>query len=112
MGVEMRCRICTRESDFFATAVVLGKHEVQYFKCGHCGFVQTEKPFWLDEAYATAIAEIDIGPINRALVMSEKTSALVLSFFDAHAKFVDYGAGYGIFVRRMRDIGLDFYYYD
>jgi hypothetical protein len=108
----MRCHICTSESDFFATAVILNKHEVEYFKCGHCGFVQTEKPFWLDEAYASAIAEIDIGPVNRAIVMSEKTSALVLSFFNAHAKFVDYGGGYGIFVRRMRDIGLDFYYVD
>jgi len=108
----MRCHICDTESEFFAKATILKKYEVQYFKCGHCGFLQTEKPFWLREAYANPIVDIDIGPVNRAIVMAETTSALILSFFNAHGKFVDYGGGYGIFVRRMRDIGLDFYYYD
>ncbi len=33
-------------------------------------------------------------------------------FFDKHGKFLDYAGGYGIFVRLMRDIGFDFYWYD
>lgn len=108
----MNCKICARPVVPFARATVLRKHDVQYFKCEHCGFVQTEYPYWLEEAYSNAIVNIDIGPINRGIQCSEKTKALVVGFFKAHEKFIDYGAGYGVFVRMMRDLGLDFYYYD
>jgi hypothetical protein len=33
-------------------------------------------------------------------------------FFDPAGKFVDYGGGYGLFVRMMRDTGFDFFLYD
>ena len=109
----MRCRLCDADaSSHFSTALVLGKHSVKYFRCSGCGFVQTEEPYWLEEAYSSAITSIDIGPVNRGVVMAETTKALILAFLDASAKFVDYGAGYGIFVRRMRDLGFDFYYHD
>ena len=33
-------------------------------------------------------------------------------FFDPKAKFLDYGGGYGMLVRLMRNYGFDFYYFD
>lgn len=108
----MTCRICASPVVHFAKATVLKKYEVQYFKCERCGFVQTEQPYWLEEAYSDAIVDIDIGPVNRGIQGAEKAKALIVCFFKAHEKFVDYGAGYGIFVRMMRDLGLNFYYYD
>lgn len=108
----MTCKICAYAIAPFARATILRKYEIQYFKCEHCGFVQTEQPYWLEEAYSDAIVNIDIGPLNRAVQGSEKVKALIVSFFRAHEKFIDYGGGYGIFVRLMRDLGLDFYYYD
>lgn len=109
----MRCRICDADAtNPFSTALVLGKYSVRYFLCSNCGFVHTEEPYWLEEAYSSAITSIDIGPVNRCMVGAETTKALILAFLDANARFVDYGAGYGLFVRRMRDIGFDFYYHD
>lgn len=109
----MRCRLCDADaSSPFSTALVLGKHSVKYFRCNNCGFVQTEEPYWLEEAYSSAITSIDIGPVNRSVVMAENTKALILAFFDVNARFLDYGGGYGIFVRRMRDLGFDFHYHD
>lgn len=108
----MSCKICKQPVSFFARATILKKYEIQYFKCKHCGFVQTEAPYWLEEAYSDAIVNIDIGPINRGVQCSEKAKALIVSFFKAHDKFIDYGAGYGIFVRMMRDRGLNFFYKD
>ncbi len=108
----MTCKICASPVVFFAAATILKKYEIQYFKCERCGFVQTESPYWLEEAYSHAIVNIDIGPINRGMQGAEKAKALIVSFFRAHEKFIDYGAGYGVFVRMMRDLGLDFYYYD
>ena len=37
---------------------------------------------------------------------------LIHFFFDAKARFIDYGGGYGPFVRRMRDLGYNFYWTD
>jgi hypothetical protein len=113
MGTVVRCRLCNRNScSEFATATVLGKYPVRYWRCEECGFVQTEEPYWLSEAYSTAITSIDLGPVNRSITLAEKTKALIVTFFDGHGRFLDYGGGYGIFVRRMRDIGFDFGYYD
>ncbi len=108
----MTCKICAAPVVPFANATVLKKYDIQYFKCEHCGFVQTEQPYWLEEAYSDAIVDIDIGPINRGIQGADKAKALIVCFFKAHEKFIDYGAGYGVFVRMMRDLGLDFYYYD
>ena len=52
---EQKCKICDSNSHYFATAKVLQKYNVDYFQCSNCGFVQTEEPYWLDEAYSEAI---------------------------------------------------------
>ena len=36
----------------------------------------------------------------------------VNSFFGSAAKYLDYGGGYGMLVRMLRDVGLNFYRYD
>src|SRR5262245_2421890 len=109
----MRCRLCNGDSATeFGTSVLLRRHRVTYWLCGACGFVQTDEPHWLEEAYSTDVSAIDLGPVNRGITMAEKTRALIVSAFDPTACFLDYGAGYGIFVRRMRDLGFDFRYYD
>jgi len=91
---------------------MLGRHEVQYFRCEHCGFVQTEAPYWLDEAYAKAITKKDLGLVGRNITFATVCRALISVFFNTNAKYVDYGGGYGLFVRLMRDAGFDFFRYD
>lgn len=108
----MACKICGQPCDSFGTALVLGRHTVHYFRCANCGFMQTEAPFWLDEAYNSAITSTDIGSVNRALTFGTLAQRIILSFFDPGATFLDYGGGYGIFTRLMRDRGLDFRHYD
>jgi len=108
----MKCRICSSPADMFAKAVILGKYDVSYYKCGDCGFVQTEEPFWLAESYSDAIANSDIGLVGRNLTLSRLTRAIIGIFFDGDGRFLDYGGGYGLFVRLMRDLGLDFQRYD
>lgn len=104
----MHCKICERVSPAWAKTLVLKKYNVQYYQCENCGFIQTEEPYWLSEAYSDAIARNDIGLVNRNLEMIAPTRAVLLSFFDCNARFIDYGGGYGLFVRLMRDRGLDF----
>jgi len=105
----MKCRICESNCRHFARATVLGKYDVAYFRCTGCGYVQTEEPYWLDEAYSDAIIASDIGLVGRNLQFSTLTSRLIKLCFDGDSQFVDYGGGYGLFVRLMRDQGFDFY---
>ncbi|GAG32417.1 unnamed protein product, partial [marine sediment metagenome] len=96
----------------FSTAQILKKYKIQYFKCTMCGFIQTEDPYWLDESYSQAITESDLGLVSRNIALSRITKALILTNFDSNGKFLDYGGGYGLFVRIMRDLGFDFYWHD
>src|SRR5918996_853624 len=109
----MKCKICdSRSPSLFERAMVLGKYEVAYFECNECGFVQTEEPFWLEEAYSVAVGPSDIGLVNRNLINLELARTVIAIFFNRQEKFLDYGGGYGLFVRLMRDKGFDFYLYE
>src|SRR5262249_39177480 len=108
----MICHICSELADPFAKAKLLGKYDIQYFQCKSCGFVQTERPYWLGEVYSSAINNSDIGLISRNISFARSTRAVILAFFNSDARFMDYGGGYGLFVRMMRDLGIDFYWSD
>jgi 2-polyprenyl-3-methyl-5-hydroxy-6-metoxy-1,4-benzoquinol methylase len=108
----MQCRICENTSEFFSDAEILFKYTIKYYKCPYCGFVQTEEPYWLNEAYSDAINHSDIGLLKRNSDLVCPTANVISKFFDSSKKFLDYGAGYGVFVRMMRDRGYDFYWQD
>jgi 2-polyprenyl-3-methyl-5-hydroxy-6-metoxy-1,4-benzoquinol methylase len=91
---------------------VLQKYPVRYFRCPACGFIQTETPYWLAEAYSSAIAKQDVGIMQRNLLNRELTTAVLNLLLPEVKHCVDYGAGHGIFVRLMRDRGFDFRWYD
>lgn len=108
----MRCRICGDVSEAFASTVVLSKHQVSYFRCRACRFIQTETPYWLEEAYSEAISTLDVGVMWRNLHNAGVTSAVISLLFPNGKRFLDYAAGYGTMVRLMRDRGFDFYWSD
>ena len=108
----MNCKICGFESAHFGNSIILNKYDVEYFECSNCGLIQTEEPYWLDEAYNSAIASADVGILKRNLELAEVTKSLINIFFDSKSAFLDYGAGYGLFVRLMRDKGFNFFWYD
>ncbi len=105
----MKCKICSAPVQLFGRAAVLNRRRVQYFQCERCGFIQTETPDWLDEAYSAAITRSDLGLVGRNITFSRITPVIILAFFNRRAQFLDYGGGYGMFVRLMRDNGFDFY---
>ena len=108
----MNCKICGTQAESFATGRLRQKHQVQYFACPNCEFIQTEEPYWLTEAYAEPINRSDVGYVARNLRLAKATRTLILFFFEAKGRFIDYGGGYGMLVRLMRDEGFDFYRLD
>ena len=108
----MICGICQTESAHFGQALVLDKYQVQYFRCPKCGFIQTERPYWLAEAYTEALVAADVGIMQRNLQTSAVTSAVISLLFPTGKRFLDYGGGHGTFVRLMRDRGFNFFWQD
>ncbi|MBE9115971.1 glycosyltransferase [Lusitaniella coriacea LEGE 07157] len=108
----MKCKICDSAVTFFARAKVLEKYDVDYFQCKNCNFIQTEAPYWLEEAYINPIAKSDYGLAARNIAFSRLTASVALNVFNPKGKFLDYGSGYGLLGILMQYIGLNFYGYD
>jgi hypothetical protein len=108
----MKCIICASSTNEFAIGLILAKYNVKYYQCSYCGYIQTEEPFWLDEAYNNPIPSSDIGLISRNMMFARITKALIHFCFNSEGRFLDYGGGYGMLVRLMRDAGYNFYFYD
>ncbi|WP_028845361.1 class I SAM-dependent methyltransferase [Thermodesulfovibrio thiophilus] len=108
----MNCKICNQKTNQIFNETILNKYTIDYFHCPNCGFLQTEEPYWLEEAYSESINISDTGYLSRNIYLSKKLTVLLSLFFDKKAKFLDYAGGYGVLVRLMRDIGFDFYWSD
>lgn len=108
----MTCNICGKTSSNIFRRRILGKYDVDYFQCSSCGFIQTEEPYWLEESYRNPINIEDTGIIKRNILLAKRTSAILFFLFDKKKCFLDYGGGYGLFVRIMRDCGFNFYWND
>lgn len=106
------CPVCCCSREFSFTATVLGKYPVEYLHCQHCGLVQSEKPYWLDEAYGEAIAAADTGLVMRNFSLSTKLAGIIYYCLDPRATYIDIAGGYGMLVRLMRDQGFNFYWQD
>jgi Methyltransferase domain len=108
----LSCKICGGKTDQAFRARVLGKYDVAYARCGCCDFLQAEDPSWLREAYTEPINKEDTGYVLRNIILARKTFLFLMVFFAKKDRFLDYAGGYGMFVRLMRDMGLDFYWED
>ncbi len=112
----MKCKICYSNSNFIFNKLLLN-YDVSFFQCGSCGFLQTEEPYWIEEAYSRPINLSDTGYLVRNINYSKKLIIFLSCFFRKElkadqARFIDYAGGYGVFVRMMRDIGFDYYWAD
>ena len=108
----MNCKICQNKSEEIFSSTLLNKYEIKYYQCPNCDFIQTQEPFWLNQAYSEAITREDTGYVTRNIEMSTMTDYIIKFFFSSKKKFLDYGGGYGLFVRMMRDKGYNYYLND
>ena len=108
----LQCRCCGSKVQLFDRARILGKYPIDYHRCTACGFIQTDTPFWLAECYENPMPSYDLGGISRPTLNSELTKAVLNTCFDPSGRFLDFGGGYGVFTRWMRDAGYNFWHHD
>lgn len=108
------CVICEALMTNVHHATILAKYRVSYDYCDSCGFLCTEKPYWLPEAYSTAIASSDTGLVSRNISVSKALAAVLFLAFHNNGQepWLDCAGGHGLLARLMRDKGFDFYWSD
>ncbi len=110
----MICPICSAEMHHAFSAVVLRRHAVDYEVCHSCGYLRAHEPFWLEEAYSSAIATADTGIVLRNFAIAGKVAAILYWALKERGagRYMDAAGGYGLLTRLMRDFGFDFYWRD
>lgn len=106
------CNICQAPTREAFRHQIRDRHLITYFHCSQCGFLQTEEPFWLTEAYERPINVSDTGYVSRNVYLARRTLGLFFFLFKASDTFLDYAGGYGLLTRLMRDYGLNFLWTD
>lgn len=108
-----KCRLCEHLCIYKFSKKILGKYQVSYFECSNCLSLQTESPYWLNEAYGEQAEKYDTGKASRTLENFFNLPSLCNHLqIDASKPSVDWGGGGGLFTRLMRDIGYNFFCFD
>jgi 2-polyprenyl-3-methyl-5-hydroxy-6-metoxy-1,4-benzoquinol methylase len=105
------CRLCGGKLEPQFRLQVLGRYDVGYFRCESCHSLQTEQPYWLEQAYeANNLSNLDTGAAQRNL----HNLAVCWSIAKLlHLKNVlDVGGGDGLLCRLLRDYELNCFVHD
>ena len=100
------CRACSRPTAAHQSIEVRGK-PADLHRCPTCGTFQFPDPTWLNEAYADPISELDVGLASRCMSIAGVTEAIVRAERLGGRPHLDYGGGYGLLTRLLRDRGID-----
>jgi len=108
MTQSINCRLCDSTSNHVFSKKILNKYNITYYKCSNCLSLQTESPYWIEEAYSKSnLSELDTGAAQRNLFN------LAASFSIAKLlrikNIIDIGGGDGLLTRLLRDYGLNCY---
>ena len=106
----MHCPVCSSENKIYGTGTVLNKYTISYFRCPNCGFINTEEPYWLDEAYNKEVPDNQEGRAKRNIPIA---TSLIKQKLNPNGRYLDYGcAKNAFFVKAMRDKGFNCIGYD
>ena len=102
----MNCRLCDKAVVEAFSKIVLNKYDVKYFRCTNCNSLQTEVPYWIDEAYAQGnLTSVDTGVVQRCF--NSFTLVYILSALTRAKGVLDIGGGDGLLTRLLRDFEID-----
>ena len=112
MESQELCAVCSGSTKFLFSYEVRGEHHASLRECLNCRFTYIANPHWLDESFSSELNDLDIGSVDRCLVLADFVEVLIRSMKSSKSRFLDWGGGYGLLSRIMRDRGLDFVSHD
>jgi hypothetical protein len=109
---KKECLICGNETFISMQGLIMGKYLTDYHSCEKCECIFINNPFWLKEAYSESIVRMDTGIMVRNYNVVNALMIIFKAYFKSDVKVVDFGGGYGILTRMLRDKGVDAYWDD
>jgi methyltransferase family protein len=104
------CRLCGGDTSLVFHGLLIRKHRTGYWRCEACGSLQTDPPYWLEDAYRKGHVPTDTGMAARTLFMAQRASLLLWAAgLRAGTACLDWGGGNGLFCRLMRDQGYNYF---
>lgn len=111
-GDSESCRLCNGRTAFVSAMVILGRHEARLFQCPACGYSQFASLHWLEEAYREPITATDLGLLQRCMRRARHLRGLLALAGVASEPVLDWGGGFGVLTRLLRDAGIDCHHWD
>ncbi|VEP13841.1 conserved hypothetical protein [Hyella patelloides LEGE 07179] len=109
----IKCRLCSGAATYVFSKKLIQKYEVAFFHCNQCESLQTEAPYWLDEAYEGCKSIPDIATVSRCQNLKSIVYMVAKIFgLSSSDMILDWGGGDGLLTRMMRDAGLNAYLLD
>jgi hypothetical protein len=111
--VTRSCRLCGQTAIPQFRLALLEKYDVDFSRCTGCDSLQTDEPFWLNEAYADQRRYFDTGAVSRNQTLLMYVWYVNRLFgWGQGTSVLDWGGGDGLLTRMMRDVGIDAYHFD
>ena len=106
------CPICTTPSNGLFHVLVQGEKKVELNSCPNCEFAFYPDQNWISHSFSDELNALDVGATDRTIIAADYLSVVLKSLKLANGRFLDYGGGYGLLSRIMRDRGFNFENHD
>jgi hypothetical protein len=106
------CPICSSSARFLFKVSIQGENNSDLFSCTACEFAFYPDQNWISKSFSDELNSLDVGATDRTIIAADYLSVLLKSLKLKNGRFLDYGGGYGLLCRIMRDRGFDFENYD
>lgn len=113
MANRSLCRLCSGD-------ILLPKFElkgpkelrqpIRYLYCNKCCSLQTEYPYWSEDAHRAGSSKTDFGSVQRSI--NNAVACFIIAKFLKVKSGLDVGGGNGLLARLLRDVCVNFYNFD
>jgi len=112
MSEKIACLICQGECETNFKVQIQNRHHSDLFSCTKCGFSFYPNQDWIKGSFSDELNSLDVGSVGRVMLACDFVSEFINSEKLNDAYFLDYGGGYGLQTRIMRDRGFNFKNFD
>lgn len=107
-----RCPICGETATPLFRITVRQSIDTHVVQCNGCTFTFLPQSDWLHASFGDELQREDVGALDRNLLVADFLRPLIRSLSNQDITCVDWGGGYGLLSRLMRDRGINFHNYD
>lgn len=110
--IKYQCLICENISSKLFDVWLQNSFSADLYECKNCFFKFYPGQNWIQNSFSKRLNHLDVGAVDRTLIISEILTEICNSLGIKNDICLDYGGGYGLLTRIMRDKGFNWKNYD